>query len=289
MQIIDQVFPVKKEVPLEGLYLGERVRDLATEIGRSVVLSDYLTDQNGTVAKATKDGHFEIPAQIKNSSDWGRYQELMAQADVIISSGSYFKRLASKRAQDILYQFEPGQAFEKLGQWRLDAGSAKRSPDVAVASRQLDFELPKALRTSGRRIVIFTTHSMAHSNKAKAMRNADITIVGSGDTGVDGRNMIATLANGMGYQVIMMVSGPHVLELLLAAKCLDLLYVTEVQAKIPFDDPATVQTMLFGGKKIGELQDFHLSHQFIQENVAAEDGSFISQSFLRYDTKYLRR
>ena len=43
----------------------------------------------------------------------------MAQADVIISSGSYFKRLASKAAQDILHQFEPGHAFEKLGQWRL--------------------------------------------------------------------------------------------------------------------------------------------------------------------------
>lgn len=283
MQMINQVFPTKKQVPLEGLYLGQRLRDLAAEIGRSVVLSDYLTDQNGVVAKATKDGQFEIPAQMKNSSDWSRYQELMAQADVIISSGSYFKRLATRGAQDILYQFEAGHAFKELGQWRLDTGFEKRSPDVAVVTRHLDFELPEELRKNGRRIVIFTTDAMANSDKAKALSNADTLVVGSGEAGVDGGTMIATLANGMGYRVIMMVSGPNILELLLAAKCLDLLYVTEAHAKIPFDDPASVQTMLLGGKKISELQDFHHTHQFIQENVVTEDGSVISQSFLRYD------
>ena len=289
MPMIDQVFPVKKQVPLEGLYLSERLVDIAAEIGRSVVLTDYLADQNGVVAKTAKDGHFEIPPELKNSSDWGRYQELMAQADVMISSGSYFKRLATTGAQDILYQFEPGQAFEHLGQWRLDAGFEKRSPDVAIVTRHLDFELPEELRKSGRRIVIFTTDSMANSDKARALSNADTLILGGGQAGVEGGRMIATLAKGMGYRVIMMVSGPSVLELLLAAKCLDLFYVTEAQLKIPFDDPGTVQTMLSGGKKVSDLNDFHLAHQFIQEHVVTEDGSLISQSFLRYDMNDLLR
>src|SRR5687768_10265125 len=182
MPMIDQVFPVKKQVPLEGLYLGERLVDKASEIGRSLVLTDYLADQNEVIAKAAKDGHFEIPAQLKNSSDWGRYQELMAQADVIISSGSYFKRLATTGAQEILFQFEPRQAYEHLGQWRLDTGFKKRSPDVAIVTRHLDFELPAELRKSGRRIVIFTTDAMANSDKAGALRNADTTIIGSGET-----------------------------------------------------------------------------------------------------------
>ena len=289
MLTINQVFPVKKQVPLEGLYLGERLVDIAAEIGRSVVLTDYLADQNGVVAKAAKDGHFEIPTELKNASDWSRYQELMAQADVIISSGSYFKRLRTNGAQNILFQFEPGQAFEHLGQWRLDAGFEKRSPDVAIVSRHLDFKLPEELRNSGRRIVIFTTDSMANSDKAGALRHADTSILGSGEAGVDGGRMIATLAREMSYRVIMMVSGPNVLELLLAAKCLDLFYVTEAQLKIPFDDPTTVQTILSGGKKVSERKDFHLAHQYIQENVVTEDGSLISQSFLRYDRNDLRR
>jgi len=289
MLMINQMFPLKKQVPLQGLYLGQRLMDIAAEMGRSVVLTDFLTDKNGVVARATKDAHFEIPAELKNSSDWSRYQELMAQADVIISSSSYFKRLATNGAQDILYQFESGHPFEKLGQWRLAAGFEKRSPDVAIVARHLDFELPEELRKSGRRIIIFTTDSTANSDKAKALGNTATIIIGSGEAGVDGGRMIATLGNGMGYRVIMMVSGPRLLELLLAAKCLDLLYVTEAQLKIPFDDPATLQTILSGGKKISELKEFHLAHQFIQENVVTEDGSLISQSFLRYDTNELGR
>ena len=281
--MINQVFPVKRQVPLEGLYLDQRLMDRAAEIGRSLVLTDFLTDKNGVIAKATKEGHFEIPTALKNSSDWGRYQELMAQADVIISGGSYFKRLAT--SQDVLYQFEPGNAFEKLGQWRLNAGFKKRSPDVAIVTRDLDFEIPEKLIQSDRRIIIFTTDAMAKSVKAKSLINVNTAIIGSGEGRVEGGRMIATLANDMGYRVIMMVSGPNILDLLLKAERLDLIYVTEAQVEIPFEDPATVQTILLGGKKVSDLKDFNLAHQFIQENVVTEDASLISQSFLRYDRK----
>jgi riboflavin biosynthesis pyrimidine reductase len=284
--MINQVFPVKRQVPLEGSYLDQRLMDRAAEIGRSLVLTDFLTDENGVIAKATREGHFEIPATFKNSSDWGRYQELMAQADVIISGGSYFKRLAT--SQDILYQFEPGNTFEKLGQWRLNAGFKKRSPDVAIVTRDLDFEIPEKLIQSGRRIFIFTTDAIAKSDTARSLSNGNTVIIGSGEGRVEGDRMIATLSNDMGYRVIMMVSGPHILDLLLKAERMDLIYVTQAQVKIPFEDPSTVQTILLGGKKVSDLKDFHLAHQFIQENVVTEDASRISQSFLRYDRKDLK-
>ena len=100
--------------------------------------------------------------------------------------------------------------------------------------------------------------------------------------------MIDTLSDSLGYRVISMVSGPQILDLLLKAERLNLLYVTQAQVKIPFDNPAAVQTILSGGKKISELNEFRLAHQFIQENVVTEDGSHISQSFLRYDRQDLR-
>ena len=284
MQMIDQVFPVKRQVPLEGLYLGQGLKELAAEIGRSVVLADYLTDENGVVAKAGK-----VPAELKNSSDWGRFQELMAQADVIISSGSYFKRLAKKGTQDILYQFEPEGAYERLGQWRLDAGYRKRSPDVAIVSRRLDFELPGELRQSGRRVLIFTTDAMANSERASALGSGDVLVFGSGKESVEGDRLIAALAGDLSYRVIMMASGPQVLALLLAANRVDLCYVTEVQMEISSDDPAALQTILPEGKKIGELTEFHLTHRFTQDHVLTEDGSLVSQSFLRYDANGLRR
>jgi riboflavin biosynthesis pyrimidine reductase len=286
MQTIDQVFPVNKQVPLEGLYLDQKLMHMATELGRSLVLTDYIMDKNEVVAKAGDNGKFQVPAELKNPSDWGRYQELMAQADVTISSGSYFKRL--KTSQDILYQFEPGGVFEKLGNWRLSAGYQGRSPDLAILSRHLDFEIPRELARTGRRIIIFTTDSMANSPEARSLENANARIVGSGEPGVDGSRLIATLAEELSYRVIMMVSGPPVLDLLLKAKRLDLLYATQAQVEIPFDDPAKVQTMLVRGRKISELHEFQLAHQFMQKDVVTETGSHISQSFLRYDRKDLR-
>ena len=281
---INQVFPIKKEVPLEGLYLDEKLREIATGIGRRVVLTNFLTDQNGVIAKADKDGRFQVPKEIKNSSDWGRFQELMAQADVTISSGSYFKRLET--SQDVLYPFEPGHTFETLGEWRLNEGYEQRSPDVAIVTLQLDFELPEKLLRSGRRIVIFTTDAMAKSDKSNALKKEGVTIVKGGETSVEGNRLIDTLADQMGYRVIMMVSGPAILDLLLAANRLDYFYMTEAQVEIPFDDPATVK-MILGGKKISELPEFRLAHQFNQEDVVTEAEIRISQSFLRYDRNFI--
>jgi hypothetical protein len=104
---------------------------------------------------------------------------------------------------------------------------------------------------------------------------------------VNTSNLEKGLAEAMGYRVIMMVTGPQVLALLLAAKRLDLLYVTQAQVEIPFEDPASVQTILLGGRKIDELDEFRLADQFMQEDVVTEAGSHISGSFFRYDRKDL--
>jgi len=48
-----------------------------------------------------------------------------------------------------------------------------------------------------------------------------------------------------------------------------------------------VQTILSGGRKIDQLDEFRLAHQFMKEDVVTEAGSRISQSFFRYDRKEL--
>ena len=282
-----QVYPEKKQVLLEGLYLGQRLAEISAKIGRTPVIASFLTDRNGVIAKADKHHNFQVPLETKNASDWQLFQELLAQADVIISGAAYLQRVSAlgSRAENILSQFEPGRGFEKLGEWRLRAGYKKRSPDLVVVTRSLDFKFPEEVTRGGRKIVIFTTDDIANSDKAKALTNSGTLVIGSGEAGVDGNRMIETLSNGMGYRVIMMASGPSVLGLLLEAKRLDLLYITEAQLEIPFDDPSTVLTILQGGKKVNELKEFSVTQQYLQENVVTDDGSLISQLFLRYDRK----
>jgi riboflavin biosynthesis pyrimidine reductase len=284
---VTQVLPEEKQLPLEGLYLSQRLAVMSAKIGRPLVIANFLTDRNGVIAKADEHHRFQVPSELKNVSDWRLFQELMAQADVIISGAAYIKRVSApgNHAEDILYQFEPGRGFEKLGKWRLDAGYKKRSPDLAIVTRSLDFKIPEEVLRSGRKIVIFTTYGIANSAKARSFTTSGAAVIGSGDEGVDGNRIIDTLSNGMGYRVIMMATGPSVLELLLEAKRLDLLYVTEAQREISFVDPSTVKTILPNGEKVNELKEFLITHRYIQENVFTEDGAIISQFFLRYDRK----
>jgi riboflavin biosynthesis pyrimidine reductase len=284
---VTQVFPEREQRLLEGLYLDQRLAGISVRVGRTLVITNFLTDRNGVVAKADKHHLFHVPSETRNASDWRLSQELMAQADVIISGGAYLKHVSvsGSHAQDILYQFEPGREFEKLGEWRLRAGYKKRSPDLAVVTRSLDFKIPEEMLRSGRRIVVFTTGAVAHSDEAKALTTPGTVVIGSGEAGVDGNRMIDYLIDEMGCRVIMMASGPSVLQLLLKAKRLDLFYVTEAQREIAFDDSSTVKTLLPRGESVNELKEFSMAHEYLQENVVTEDGSLISQLFLRYDRK----
>jgi riboflavin biosynthesis pyrimidine reductase len=287
LEKVTQVYPENKQVALEGLYLDQRLAGLSAKIGRSLVITNFLTDRNGVIAKADEHHHFHIPPEIKNASDWRLSQELMAQADIIISGGSYFEQVSvpGNHAEDILYQFEPEGEFEKLGNWRLEAGYKKRSPDLAIVTLSLDFKIPEKMLRMDRRIVIFTIDGNANSAKARALKPSGAAVIGAGAEGVDGNRLIDTLNNGMGYRVIMMASGPSVLGILLKAKRLDLFYVTEAQREIAFDDPSSVKTILPKGEKVNELKELLITHRYIQENVFTEDGSRISQFFTRYDRK----
>jgi len=90
-------------------------------------------------------------------------------------------------------------------------------------------------------------------------------VIGAGDEGIDGNRLIDTLGNEMGYRVIMMSTGPSVLEILLEAKRLDLFYVTEAQREISFDDPSTVKTILPNGEKVSELKEFLITHRYVKK------------------------
>src|SRR5512141_2024975 len=135
-ETVTETLPEKKRLPLHGLYLEERLPALAGKLARAVAFTAFVTDKHGVVAKADEQATPKVPSEIANDSDWRLFNELMAQADVIISTGSYLRRVSERggRAQDILHQFEPGGKFADLGEWRLRAGFRQRSPDLAVVS-----------------------------------------------------------------------------------------------------------------------------------------------------------
>jgi|WetSurMetagenome_2_1015567.scaffolds.fasta_scaffold133915_2 riboflavin biosynthesis pyrimidine reductase len=282
-----QLFMQEKWSPIRGLYLDQKLAGLSVALGRPLVITSYVTDLHGIIARKSDKGRLQVPPAIENTSDWNLFQELMAQSDVVISSSAYLRSWASsgRHPQDVLFQFEPGGKFEHLGEWRLRAGFENRSPDLAFVSHSLNFEIPAGLLQSGRRIFVFTTQAAAASVQAAALEHSGVIVVASGTAGVEGAHMIDALGDGYGYNVIMMATGPSVLEILLKAARLDLIYISEAQVELDCINPGDVRTILPAGRKIGSLPDFELTSRFLQQKVNTAAGTLISQLFLRYDRK----
>lgn len=289
---IEEIEPEKRNVPLDGLYLQENLLEKAdkvrTNFSRPLVIANYITDINDVIATRDEKGNFEVVRNLKNEDDWNRFQELQAQADVIITGKDYLKRFEVKgnEAENVLTQLEKGGEFESLGDWRLKNGYQKRSPDISIVSRSLDFTIPENVLSADRKILVFTTKDMADSSVASQMIKQGVDVIGSGKEGVSGVD-ITDAFKEKNYRVVKMTTGPRVLKILLDAQVLDILYITQVQKEIK-SNPEDIQKVLIGGGKISDLPDFELVRRYVEKGVKTETGETVDQHFLVYYSKKLQ-
>jgi riboflavin biosynthesis pyrimidine reductase len=277
---------------IEGLYLKRDLQGLSKKAGRMVIIANYVTDINDVIARKDESGEFQVATELKNNPDWRLFQELTAQADIIITGAGYLKRFAAKGegAENVIDQFSSGGQFENLGNWRLEQGFKKRNPDIAIVSRSLDFDIPKAVFGDGRRVIVFTTYEGTISPKAKEFKNMGVFVIGSGVDGVDGKIMADFLASGKvgeKYNVVKMTTGPRVLKILLDANVLDELYITQVQREIEAD-AKDIQTVL-RGTKISDLPGFKVSELYTLTGVETADGHTVTEKFIVYDNEVFLR
>lgn len=210
-------------VPLRGLYLEAELPDS----GRCGpwVYSNFVATLDGRIALADPEtGRLGVPASIADPRDWRLFQELAARADVIISSGRYFRDLRLGAAQDVL-PLSSAPDFRDLHGWRRDNGLPPQ-PDVAILSAGLDFRLPDALLRQGRQVIVLTTSDAPAEARARhEAAGASVVAVNAGD-GVAGDAAMRHLG-ACGYRRAYSVTGPYVLHTLLAADALDALFLTQ--------------------------------------------------------------
>lgn len=223
---IRQLYPVTQEQhALEGLYLAHDLRHLAQEQSRPYVYANFVTSLDGRIAVAhpTRPG-LMVPKATSNERDWRLFQELAAQADLIISSGRYLRDWADGRAQEILQVDDP--RFADLREWRQARGLSPQ-PDIAIVSHSLDFPIPDVLTAAGRKVVVFTTelHNPDRVPLIEAAAGKVYVASREGEASVDGALMLQRLQE-LGYQTVYSSAGPQILHLLLAGGVLDRLYLT---------------------------------------------------------------
>ncbi len=214
-----QLFPASKEgIPLKGLYLQD---EHLLEEGSTIIYSNFIISLDGRIA-VQNDGRMGVPNEITNPRDWRLFQELAAQAEIVLTSGRYLRDYADGHVQEILKVHED-PAFADLVDWRVENGLGP-FPDLAVISSSLDFVIPGTLMEDGRRVIIITTED-ADPSRVRSLKSQLGSVIISGEHHVDGSNLKDALAEE-GYRSVYSAAGPRILHLLLEGRVLDRLYLT---------------------------------------------------------------
>ncbi len=223
MDTILRLYPLPAgEVPLVGAYLALNLRQHSMQTGKPFLYANFIASLDGRIAIPRPNGTgFMVPKAIANERDWRLYQELAAQADIILSSGRYLRDWAEGRAQEILQIDDP--RFADLREWRAQHGLPAQA-DIAIISASLDFPIPPVLFSAGRRVVVVTTGS-ADPARVKEIESQAGRVIIAGERSVEGALLVQGLA-GLGYRTIYSAAGPRVLHLLVTGGALDCLYLT---------------------------------------------------------------
>lgn len=238
---VNQIWPSAKPITYPGVYLNEF--DLSDS--KPVVFSNFITSLDGKIAM--HDGaNMTVPKLTANNRDWRLFNELAAQADILVTSGRYIRDLMNDNAQDILPMIDrPG--LDDLINWRLDKG-LKRNPDLAILSRQPFNTLPKTI-TAQRTVLQYNTKN---------------------DAFVDTRHVLSDLIN-KGYKRIYLVTGGILFNSFLANDLVDILYLTFVPRILGGE---TFTTFCEGAAFLEHAKDFELSHIIHDAETPGSGGQF---------------
>ncbi|MEM7333249.1 MAG: dihydrofolate reductase family protein [Chloroflexota bacterium] len=269
---ITQLYPQQQSnINLEGLYLSHNIRALAADGARPFVYANYIASLDGRISVPHPSGQGQmVPKTTTNERDWRLFQELVAQADVVISSGRYLRDWEDGRAQEILDVDNP--KFADLRAWR-EAQGLKPHPDIVIISGSLNFPVPKILTAAGRKLLIFTTSTAPHKQLNRLRQETDHLYI-TGEQSVDGQQLVNQLKE-LGYQAIYNATGPKVMHLLLKANVVNRLYLTYAHRLLGGNPFASIVE--------GELLETAVTAQLnaLYLDTAFEDN--FSQLFASYD------
>lgn len=268
-ETIQQLYPRPAAHTLKGLYLAHDVRK---EEARPFVYANFIQSLDGRIAINNERNRARgVPVDVANGRDWRLYQELSAQADIIILSGTFMQKVAAGFAPDMLLMNNPRYAY--LREWRVARG-LRPLPDCAIISRSLNFTIPpEVLR--GRAIHIFTTYD-ADASRCNLLLEQGANVHHVGQNNVEGKMMIATLAH-RGYNTIYSGAGGTILNLLLRDGVLNRLYLTLAPRLVGGVDYATIND----GFEVVPAARLQLNTLYMDTKAFSGDGQlFVSYNVL---------
>ncbi len=261
-----------RQFALKGLYLRAESRVEPTGV-RPIIYSNFVASLDGRVAVAADGGRPCLPLAIANARDWYLFEELIAQADMLLVSARYMRELAAGTNRDI---FHMGDVPEKhyLYVWRKTLELCAR-PALTILSTDLDIP-PSIFRERHGQEIYIATGRQARDSDVSALERlgARVLFVGDGQ-GAQGRPLIQAITD-LGFRRIYSVAGPRVLATLVKDRVLDRLYLTQAHRFLGGRSYHTV----FEGSALTPPHDMNLRALYYDPPTADSMG----QTFGVYDT-----
>lgn len=221
---ITRLYPLPSQsAVLHGLYLDDLLH-IRGNPGQPFVYSNFVTSLDGRIAIESKGRvTHTVPDAIANPRDWRLYQELAGQAEILITSGRFFRQSSVGEAQDVLPVSTQAE-FDDIRDWRLQHGLTPQ-PDIVILSGSLDIPLA-ALEPYRTRRILVATGEQADAQRIQVLQDSGIEVLFAGSgTQVEGKQLVERLGK-IGYRSLYAIAGPAVFYTLLAAGVVDRLYLT---------------------------------------------------------------
>lgn len=246
--------------PLSGCYLALPVHQWQQDSGGLLLYSNYISSLDGRIAiRHHEREDYHVPGSIANPRDWRLYQELAAHADVLITSGRFYRQWAAGVHQGE-QPIGSETAFDDIRQWRVHQGMPAQ-PDVLIVSQSL--ALPDAALQSmqqQRRKVLVACTEQSPGREVERLRQLGVIVQSCGVSRVDGHVLAAWLQQ-QGYRTGCMLAGAEVHSTLLRAGVLDYLFLTLRHQLVAQDDFHTISSGNWPHATALQLRHlFHDSH-----------------------------
>jgi len=271
MDDILQLYPASPQPrQLNGLYLALNLHR-RIEQDDVLIYSNYIASVDGRISLRDADSDanseaFVVPKSIANKRDWRLYQELAAQADVMLTSARYFRQLARGSAQDLL---PVGNApeYDDLNEWRRQQGM-KPQPDVMVLSNSLDIPLAALEKIQDRRVIICSSER-ADDKQVARLASLGFVVWIAGRERVEGKTLKQQLI-ACGYRSAYMIAGPAVHRTLIAADVLDYIFLTTHLSLLGHDAFHTILSGQLDQPAMLQLQRLYLDRGAISTQLFAQ-------------------
>lgn len=256
--------PPAEEHSLAGLYLAQDLR-LPAQGHRPFVYTNFVTSLDGHISEPSGTQGRQVPKAIANSRDWRLYMELVAQADVLITTERQLRAMAAGTGQN--FSLTNGEHADLIA-WRREH-KLPEQPVCAAISRSLQIPIDLLLKSYSGPMLMLTSEG-APRTQVSALEAVGIKVVFAG-TGprLTGSAIIKALTQE-GYASIYSVAGPQVSHTLLDADVLDRLYLTLTQVVLGGEHYDT----LTRGPAFNPPRGFKLHELYFDPHAQALAGQF---------------